>query len=150
MAAALQQRENGFHSQHDSDWFLQHLVELVNSTDGFGFGITLLVDGFLVSGTLVSGKKYFSGFTKDFAQGLSDGGGDGKQAKELFAGFSKIYDTKVAAGDPNNPGPSYLHLADAHFYETSDRPVPANRGVWWRGRLSCVSGFTLGTLTVEN
>jgi hypothetical protein len=150
MTALAQQREHAFSSQHDSDWFLQHLVELVNSMDGFGFGITLLVDGFLVSGTLISGKKYFGGFAKDFAQGMADGGGDGKQARESFAGFSKIYETKVAGGETSIPGPSYVHLADAHFYDTNGKPVPANRGVWWRGRLSCVSGFTLGSLTVED
>lgn len=55
----------------DKDWFLQSLINMVNSGT-FSFGVTLSVSGFLVSGQLIGGKEYFDGFAGDFTSGFSD------------------------------------------------------------------------------
>ena len=49
-----------------TDWFLQMLVQLAN-TSPMEIGITLQVSGMLVSGIIVSKKSYFEGFAEDFA-----------------------------------------------------------------------------------
>jgi hypothetical protein len=131
----------------ESDWFLQHLVDTVNRTD-LELPITVQVAGLFVSGLLVSGKRYFEGFGDDVAAGL---GGDAESAELLrsaFAGFGKIYDDEnsVAAID----SPRFIHLRNARFFGTTNSPpVPNNKGVLWRGRLSQVGGFILGILEMS-
>jgi hypothetical protein len=36
----------------------------------------------------------------------------------------------------------------ARFYSTDGTPVPSNAGVWWRGRISEISGIVIGILGV--
>jgi len=40
----------------------------------------------------------------------------------------------------------YLHLKDAKVYTSSSTPVLSG-GQLWRGKISSVDGFTLGTIT---
>ena len=127
----------------DKDWFLQSLVNIVNS-GSFNFGVTLNVGGFLVSGQLVGGKEYFEGFGSDFA-GAFCGGEIAETIKKTFAGHGDIY----SSDNETSPSPSYIHLKDAKFFNTNGNPIPGNRGVWWRGRLSQVDGFSLGSLRAE-
>ena len=35
------------------------------------------------------------------------------------------------------------------FYSTNGTPVPSNAGVWWRGRISEISGIVVGILGVQ-
>jgi hypothetical protein len=51
------------------DWFLQVLINFVNNPGNpdLEIGITVLSRGYLVSGYLVNGAKYFEGFASDFA-----------------------------------------------------------------------------------
>ncbi len=69
--------------------------------------------------------------------------------------FKAVYEemeTESAEGtdtdrQPNSP--SYIHLANTHFYRAGGRFTPVNRGVWWRGRLAAVDGFTGGQLSTQ-
>jgi hypothetical protein len=47
------------------------------------------------------------------------------------------------------PLPHYIHLTDTKFFSTAGDPVPAGKGVWWRGRIAEVGGFTLGQLQAQ-
>jgi len=38
---------------------------------------------------------------------------------------------------------------NARFYSTDGTPVPSNEGVWWRGRISEISGIVIGILGVS-
>lgn len=140
------------------DWFLENLVRMVNESDsGLEIGITLQVGGFLVSGTMVGGPKYFEGFGSDFASaGLFAGDKDiAEGVRQSFAQHGEIY--KAVPSEPSDSekseiGPlplGFIHLKEARFFNTSGKPIPGNRGVWWRGRLSEVSGFILGNLSQE-
>ncbi len=127
-----------------ADWFLQSLVRIANSSDS-GFGITLQVSGMLVSGYLVSGRQYFEGFAADFS-GLFDDTGAAGAIRDTLSAYGKIYDPQ-ADGEDIVP-PQFIHLQDARFFSTAGHPVPGDGGVWWRGRLSGVGGFSLGRLSV--
>ena len=128
------------------DWFLQSLVNLTNAGDGtVEIGMILLVDGFLVSGMMVGGARYFEGFAKDFASGFTDQA-VAETIRTSFSEYGEIYKTDAADPLSPPPSPSYVHMRDARFFNTAGNPVPGNRGVWWRGRLSEVSGFVVGTL----
>jgi hypothetical protein len=124
------------------DWFLQTLVNLANTGDGnIEIGMTLLVGGFLVSGKMVGGGKYFDGFARDLASSLADQT-NAEKIRTSFSQFGEIYKTDAV----NPPSTAYVHLMEARFFNTAGNPIPANRGVWWRGRLAEVSGFMIGIL----
>jgi hypothetical protein len=128
----------------DKDWFLQNLVNMANS-NGLNFGITLNVGGFLVSGQLVGGKEYFEGFGSDFASPF----GDSEAAEDIRASFAQHGDI-YSSGDEAVPPPSYIHIKEAKFFNTNGNPIPGNKGVWWRGRISQIDGFSLGSLSTGN
>jgi hypothetical protein len=44
--------------------------------------------------------------------------------------------------------PQFVHLQNARFYSTDGKPVPTHAGVWWRGRISEISGIVIGILGV--
>lgn len=124
------------------DWFLQFLTRHVNESN-LEFGVTLQVGGMLVTGQLVPGAAYFDGFAEQFSTIFTDP----KVAEEYrtaLAGAGDLY-RKPAADDA--PPAQYVHLRDARFFNTKGDPI-VERGVWWRGRISQVIGFTLGTLAV--
>jgi len=127
---------------HERDWFLQTLVNMANNSSSTGLvGITLLTHGFLVSGDLVSGREYFKGFAEDFASGFGDINNEtATTIKENFINMgNQVYD-KIK-NDDNPPPPTYIHLNNAKFFHPNGNPIPFNKGVWWRGRLSEISGF---------
>ena len=129
------------------DWFLQSLVNMVNKSP-IDFGITLNVAGFLVSGSLISGAEYFKGFGSDFSSSFPADSEIVESTRKIYTDFGKmVYKTGEKEADKDDLAlPSFIHLKNARFFSTSGNPVPTNRGVWWRGRISEVSGFTLGTL----
>lgn len=130
------------------DWFLQSLVEMVNgSTSSVSFGVTLSVGGVLVSGDLVGGQHYFDGFGAEFAQNFDEKAA--KSAKESFSKLGEIYrqggsDESASGKAGTSAGPSYIHLKNARFFRSDGKPLSGSKGVWWRGKLSAVDGFTLG------
>lgn len=127
------------------DWFLQSLVAMANNSD-IELGITLQVSGLLVSGTLVGGKKYFEGFAEDFSGVFASEPEVAESIKNSFAKYGEIY--KKEEGE-EIPPPQYIHLKNTRFFNTAGNPIPGNKGVWWRGRVSEVGGFTLGSLAKE-
>lgn len=123
------------------DHFLQSLVSLANT--GIEMDITLTVGGFLVSGVLVSGKRFFD---EKLAGSTIGGNVDESLAdtfRNYFRSFGKIYDE---AQTEDLPLPSFIHLRDARFFHNSGTPIPSNGGVWWRGRISQIQGFHLARL----
>lgn len=134
---------------NNPDWFLQMLVNIVNGSE-IAFPITLNVGGVLISGELVSGHKYFEGFAKELKEGMFNvTPGVTSKIEEYFKQFGDIYvDKKEEADENTKPLPSYIHLGNAHIFNSGGTPIPANRGVWWRGRLEAVDGFILGTLSL--
>lgn len=137
------------YNEPERDWFLQTLVNMANTSKSTGLlGITLVTHGFLVSGQLVSGREYFKGFAEDFASGITDTE-DAKSIRETFTKMGDhVYDK--LDNDENPPPPAYIHLNDAKFFHPNGQPIPANTGVRWRGRLSEISGFSLGSLSIPN
>jgi hypothetical protein len=118
----------------DSDWFLTSLVEFVNNR-GSELPITLQVGGFLVSGLLVSYEKYFESVGLDFAK--------------LF-GAENMPKSRANGEASEQQPPSFIHLREAHIFHSASQPIPASTSVWWRGRISEVSGFFLGVLSTGN
>lgn len=127
----------------DKDWFLQNLVDWANQHN-FSFGITLNVGGFLVSGSLIGGKEYFDGFGEDFVSAYEDQE-LAEKIKNIIAKNGELY---TISDEKDVPPPTYIHLKDARCFNTNGNPIPGNRGVWWRGRISEVDGFSIGSLSM--
>ncbi|MFZ5483098.1 MAG: gas vesicle accessory protein GvpU [Pseudomonadota bacterium] len=129
-----------------SDWMLRYLVDLANLR-GLQMGITLHIDGMLVSGILVGGQTYFDGITHDIHSALGSNE-DTKAIADLFVRMNNV--VQAGAGETASaPPPAYIHLKEAYFFQSADSaPIPAGSGVWWRGKISQVSGFFLGNLSV--
>lgn len=131
---------------HNKDWFLESLVTTVN-TSNIEIGITLQMDGFLVSGYIVNGRKYFEGFSTEFIAETSVAFENQEALDNIQQAFNKyasVYD--VSEDEDMNNGANFIHLESARFFNTNGAPIPNNRGMWWRGRISEVNGFILGTL----
>jgi hypothetical protein len=124
-----------------ADWFLQVLITIVNDPENLALelGITLLAGGFLVSGFLVNGARYFEGFAADFALPFPQGSSE--HIRSSFSTYGDIY-----KGTAEPAPPMYVHLKEARFFSPGGNPIPTNRGVWWRGRVSEVAGFMIGRL----
>ena len=124
------------------DWFLQLLVNLANK-GRFELDITLTVGGMLISGTLAGVRQYFDDLGAYFASPF-----DSARNIEAFETAFKTIGDQCACVTPSEQTetPSYIHLKNARFYDASDRLISAASGVWWRGRLSEVQGFSPGLL----
>ncbi len=133
--------EQAIHGQ-STDWYLQKLVFLANDA-GWEMGITLLVGGSIVSGILISGKKYFDTFADEFASAWP--GEDKEEMRKAFASHGTIYDANEESDQPLPP-PQYIHLRSSRVHSPSGN-IPSGDGVLWRGKINAVSGFTLGALS---
>ena len=133
------------YSGQASDWFLQQLVRFSNDW-GIEMGITLQVSGVLVSGTLINGKKYFEDFSISFASGFKSDSELAESFKSLIGSYKEIYTTKPPE-DADQPPPGYIHLKNARFIVPGQQAVPNPPGTLWRGRISEVGGFILGSLS---
>lgn len=126
----------------DSDWLLMDFVRYANS--GLSLPITLMMGGSLVSGTLIGGAQWlerFSELTFDSLKGVS------REIAEVLRGNIASY-AEIYMREPEEDAPpaSFVHLYNAKIY-TGGKIVPTEgAGMLWRGRLSEVSGFNLGTL----
>ena len=124
------------------DWFLQKLVALANEGT-LEFGITLFAEGLIVSGQLVSGKKYFSLFAQEFANAYPGDEESKANIKAAFESNGEIYDHDA---ETEMPPPQFIHLANARCFAHNGQPLPNNRGIPWRGKINAISGFNLGQL----
>jgi hypothetical protein len=128
------------------DVLLCQLVYLANRID-LQVGITLQVDGLLVSGRLVGMRNYLEGVTET----LRSAGADAlipifDSIRE--AAFSESPDLNTPPTD-NDLSPNFIHLADAQFFHPGGSPIPGNQTVFWRGRIGEVGGFSIGSLSVS-
>ncbi len=129
------------------DWYLQSLVSTVNAST-IEFGVTLLVEGAIVSGLLVSGKKYFEIFSKEFADAYPGDDESKETVRTAFAAYADIY-SQDGSNEEQPPPPQYIHLVNARCFSPGGQSLPGNRGVLWRGKINAVSGFSLGSLSAE-
>lgn len=120
------------------DWYLQSIVNLADYA-GLEMDITLTVSGSEISGKLIGGKKYFTTFAEQMAAGWPE---EGRQyIRDAFGHHAGNYET----GDENSPPAQFIHLEGARFISPNGN-IPSDKGMLWRGKLSAVSGFSLGSI----
>lgn len=122
------------------DFYLQSLVNMAND-HGTEIGITLVLGGTVLTGTLISGPTYFKAFSEAFAAAWP---GDA-QAKEDIRESLALPSTMYGQGKTEAVGASFIHLKGATV-RTPNGYLPES-GMLWRGRLTEVSGFMLGSIS---
>jgi hypothetical protein len=124
------------------DPILLAMAATAGEDESFELGLTLHVSGVVVSGIMVSPSRFF----ERLAQWLTEQGAGGF-AQSFAEPVAEMF-RESAANDEQGMPPivSFIHLRDARVFTSgTDRPLPE---VMWRGRLSHVSAWSIGTLGV--
>lgn len=119
--------------QHD--WFLESFVQLANGSN-LSVSITLTVGGSTVTGVLCGGLEYFRGISGLLGEG--------------FDPVTNVGEAMYGPGTVRGPA-TYIHLKDARICAPGGEATPSRDqpGVYWRGRLSEVSGFLFGSISAK-
>lgn len=126
----------------DRDWILQAIAEWAKH--GFNVALTLTTPAGLLSGMACSGKEYIEHLENIV---LGNFTGDAKnEMSEVFKHWKSAYEPVDDESDDGNEV-LYIHLRDAKLL-VDNRFVPAS-GTLWRGRISDITGFSLGILEVS-
>ena len=134
------------------DDVLRFLVDLVNGSKDMGLGVsvTLHVSGTIVCGVLISYEAYwesFRAFLRESGSPEAQAFGDAFTAAILGtevgpeAGQSDSATEDEEATTPTPP--NHIHLRDAVVWAPGVKPTLAK--MLWRGRLSQVSAWSIGT-----
>jgi hypothetical protein len=137
-----------------NDEVLEYVIQKVEETK-IGPSVTLAIGGLVVVGGLVSSKLYY-----DYLSSLFDDKSEGetierraiydtkdpielealeKYSKDWKESMIKLRDKK----DGDNDRPTHIHLHNVEVWEVfSTEPF---RFEYWRGKLSSIDGFSLGT-----
>lgn len=139
-------------SKESQDWFFESLVSSVNGTD-VTIGITVSIGGILVSGELVSGHLYF--------EGIANLAPKDSKTYEYFKSYGDIYLKKDSeeSEEKNNDATEksdekpkssirFFHIKNAKYFHPSGRALPDQDGIWFRGKINTVDGFTFGILSI--
>ena len=117
-----------------SDSLLLAVINLAEAEVPVETDVTLVVGGFLISGTAVSAKRYFM-----------------HNAVSAMAGIMEQVKNEATRREANRAETiekTYIHLKDARYYTPGQNPIPSNTGVFCRISLDAIAGFSFGRLSV--
>jgi hypothetical protein len=130
------------------DRFLGRIVLLTEKGELSDMPVTLWVGGVLVSGLIVGAKAYIEGMATVWEETGSLGLAEG-----FRAAAAELPDLDPDAEHPDEELPDeelprFIHLREARTFAPSGlgKSIPATGGVWWRGHLSSVDGWSFGQL----
>lgn len=133
--ATLQYQRQGM-----PDWALLKFVDIANRTQA-GMTMTLYLGGSVVTGILIGGREYFEMLGQQIAPAL---GKSPEEGKELYRELVDQHYPSMDEENEEGPPPSFVHMKGARVISpTGSMP---SEGMLWRGRLSRVDGFSIGTL----
>lgn len=118
------------------DSILEFFVKASNKHD-FSLDITLLVNGAVVTGTIVSAKEYFETLSESF----EDGNDIAKALSEQLTKAGESVDSNT------DEEAHFIHLKNTHIYCGDSKPTPSKGKILWRGKLSEVDSFFLGKIS---
>ncbi|MBB4702559.1 hypothetical protein [Sphaerisporangium siamense] len=136
---------------NDPDRALQALVTIIDRDPSRSIGLTLTVNGAVLTGVLVSVEEYANNVVQDIRHTYKFLDYDQEDYNTLFAQLGANAQKQreqreaanwVAGGNGNLKLdlPEFLHLRDG-FTLTGDR-LPTGEGAWWRIRLADVTAWT--------
>lgn len=123
-----------------SDWLIQWFARFVNDTTA-SVPLTFTVGGNLISGDLISEDAYFEQLANDFSGAISEGAREA--AKQLILTLKPPLQTD----EDQRIACQFVHLRNAQVFTDASKPIVSG-GTLWRGKISSVEGFHLGSLKV--
>lgn len=118
------------------DESLLGIVKIANL--GAGIGITLLVEGQVVFGDLVSGKEYFEKISEKI-KGADGSAEIADSISSMFLNFGESYYDQPINDIPQN----YLHIKNYAFLKGDGYPVNF-QDAYMRIAIEKISGFAIG------
>src|SRR5690554_2800504 len=103
------------------DWFLQELIEFVDLSEGNELGLTLHLEGTIVTGTLINARRWFG----DLARHLGESGVN-EDVSKWIKDFGEVYAGREEASEEDRLPPAYIHLRNARTLGTSGDSVPTD------------------------
>lgn len=125
---------------------LEVLVGVINALHETEIGITLHASGLIVSGMLISGRRYFELLIESLENSPSEGIGAFGQ---LFTPFRDRYreDTLTDESTEQQEDTAlkpvgFIHIRDAQTFSPTGHALP---GTLWRARLTEITGWSIGS-----
>jgi hypothetical protein len=139
----------------EPDGMLSTFVGLANRIE-LEFGVTLHVSGIIISGTLISFGTYLKSVAESVRM-MNAPPGHETGAESFAASFDHLYEeyqagiaefsSRASGGEDDlpsgQPWDPYIHLRDAVVWAPGAQPTLPK--TLWRGRLSHVSAWSIGT-----
>lgn len=146
--AAKDQSGNIFDQPEGVDWLLVFVILLAENA-GIEMGVTVSLNGQLITGRVISGEKYVAALAESMKSANVTGSATprddlGSIMSEAFEGFKAVY-SKTDQGGPHSVQRTFLHMQDVKIL-AGNRVL--NSGLW-RIDLSKVGGFSLSTLSFD-
>ncbi|MCD2157900.1 hypothetical protein LQL77_29620 [Rhodococcus cerastii] len=123
------------------------LVGVINTLHDAEIGITLHASGLIVSGRLISRRRYFELLIENLENSRSAGVGAFGQ---LFVPFRDLYAEDTLSGELTEEeketalkSDGFIHLRDAQTFSPTGHALP---GTLWRARLTEITGWSIGSL----
>jgi hypothetical protein len=125
----------------ESIQILELFNEIVNSTHEGRVGVTLNTNGLVVSGNLISLKKFYNEISHILQQ---ESDPESRQGWKLL--FNRwIESLPKTEEELELIGMRYVCLEDARFFPGLES-IPSSSGLLWIGKIESVNGFSLGKL----
>ena len=149
-------KDNSVKFNSEPDWFLQFIIKQTNNFS-LEVGLTLYVNGLVITGIAISGKRYFEEFAEQYKSGFQE---DMKNFGELFEEQIKknteLYPQFWSQVDLDNPDKeikaissnqvNYIHLRNVKTLFSRQNSVTHGESALWRGRIESIDGFMLGVM----
>lgn len=114
------------------------------------YEFALTVSGVLISGELIPAWQWHEDLAEQHRSQT-----DPSALEQLFDAYTArarsqaTENSAVADLTDDEPAPNFIHLRGAQIF-VSTRAIPTTTGMHWRGRLSEVSGWSIGRVTVQD
>lgn len=124
-----------------NDWLIQWFAKFVN-TSPMRVPLTFTVGGNQISGHLISEADYFEQLANDFSGALPEE--NQATAKKMI----KSLQPQPAADQGDEIACQFVHLSNAKVFTDASKPIVSG-GTLWRGKISGIEGFHLGSLSIS-
>lgn len=134
----------------EADGLLQLLISY--SELGIETPITLLAGGMTVSGVIISAASYMENTGAQLSAALRSH--DAQLAETVAQSFAQLkQDVEAQSRKADEAGAlsaRFIHLKNAKYFIPGQDGLPNNTdGIFWRGRLNAITGFSLGSFTAR-
>lgn len=109
-------------------------------------GVTLLMEGAVISGTMIGASEYFEKFPNDLLTSLGITGNPDGIRESLQEAMKTILDRSRRSKNDQPEMGRYVYMKDVTIFGPGDVRVSSDL---WRGRLNHVAGWSTGKLTTD-